>query len=224
MSEKQAHITVLIGSPKGIEKSASARLAQVMANVLESANWSSQWVHTHQVIRSEEAWESLIASMVRSDVILLAAPLYVDGLPAPVIETLHRLSQAKGALAREGTPPRMLALLNCGFVESEQNATAQAMVRLFCEDIGFQWSGEVSIGAGGMINKRIRSALELAAEGLRDDILIPDAVYALTRKPSMKPWLYILGGNFMWRRQAKANGLTPKQLAARPYEDVSRSG
>lgn len=224
MSEHQAHITVLIGSPKGIEKSASTRLAKVITTGLEAANWISEWFHTHQVLRADETWESLITSMARSDVILLAAPLYVDSLPAPVIETLHRLSQAKSAFVRDGLPPRMVSLLNCGFVESEQNITAQSMVCLFCEGMGFQWSGGISVGAGGMINKRIRGALETASNALRDDILIPDSVDVLTRKPIMKPWLYVMGGNLMWKRQAKANGLDPKQLNARPYEDTSRSG
>jgi len=224
MSEHQAHITVLIGSPKGIEKSASARLAKVLTTGLEAANWTSEWFHTHHVLRADETWESMISSMARSEIILLAAPLYVDSLPAPVIETLHRLSQGKNALVREGLPPRMVSLLNCGFVESEQNITAQSMVRLFSENMGFQWAGGISVGAGGMVNKRIREALEMASNALRDDILIPDAVDVLTRKPIMKPWLYVMGGNFMWKRQAKANGLDPKQLNARPYEDVSRSG
>jgi len=218
MNEHQAHITVLIGSPKGIEKSASARLTKVITTGLEAANWTSEWFHAHHVLRADEAWESLIASMARSDVILLAAPLYVDSLPAPVIETLHRLSQAKSMLASGGLPPRMVSLLNCGFVEAHQNTTAQSMVCLFSENMGFQWAGGISIGAGGMINKRIREALEMASNALRDDILIPDAVDVLTRKPIMKPWLYVIGGNFMWKRQAKANGLEPEDLRARPYE------
>lgn len=221
MSERQAHITVLIGSPKGIEKSTSARLARIITEGLERAKWTSEWFHTHRVVRSEQAWKDLVASMERSDVILLAAPLYVDSLPAPVIETLHCLSETHSLPDSGNTPPRMLSLLNCGFVEPEQNCTAQAMVALFCEGMGFQWAGGISVGAGGMINKRIRSALELAAEGLRDDVLIPDAVEVLTRAPIMKPWMYVLGGNFMWKRQAKANGLHSKQLKARPYANLS---
>ncbi|MCK5828186.1 NAD(P)H dehydrogenase, partial [Candidatus Bipolaricaulota bacterium] len=66
--------------------------------------------------------------------------------------------------------------------------------------------------------KRVREALQLTAAALRDDVLIPDVVEVLTRAPIMKPWMYVLGGNFMWKRQAKANGLQPKQLKARPYE------
>lgn len=221
MNERQEHITVLIGSPKGIEKSTSARLAKIITAGLETARWTTEWFHAHHVLRSDEAWEGLLASMARSDVILFAAPLYVDSLPAPVIETFYRLTQAKSKLVRDGLPPRMVSLLNCGFVEGHQNATAQSMVRLFSEAMGFQWSGDISVGAGGMINKRIRDALEFASNALRDDILIPDAVEVLTRKPIMKPWMYVLGGNMMWKRQAKANGLDPKELQARPCEQSS---
>jgi len=223
MSEKQAHITVLIGSPKGIEKSTSGRLAREITAELETANWTSEWFHAHHVLKADEAWESLIASMARSNVILLAAPLYVDSLPAPVIETLHCLSQAKSALAREDTPPRFLALLNCGFVEPGHNQFAQLMLQSFCERMGFQWADGISLGGGGMTKKRVREALQLTAAALRDDVLIPNAVEVLTRAPIMKPWMYVLGGNIMWKRQAKANGLQHKQLKARPYE-LPRAG
>lgn len=217
MNERQSHVVVLIGSPRGVEKSSSAKLARVITSGLESAKWSCEWFHTHHVLQSQEDWDAMVASMSRADVILLAAPLYVDGLPAPVIETLHRLLEAKSMLVSEGNPPRMVSLLNCGFVESKQNITAQSMVHLFCESMGFQWAGGISVGAGGMINKRIREALETASNALRDDILIPNAVEVLTRKPIINPWLYALGGSFMWRRWAKANGVRD-QLKAQPYK------
>ena len=217
MNEKQAHVVVLIGSPKGVEKSGSARLAREITNGLESAQWSCEWVHMHRVLQSQDGWDAMVVSMARADVILLAAPLYIDSLPAPVIETLHRLSKAKSSLIPSGDPPRFVALLNCGFVESGHNRYAQLMLRLFCEDMGFQWAGGISLGAGGAVTKRLRAALKQVSEALRDDILIPDTVDKTTNKPIMKPWLYVLGGNFMWRRQAKANGVRD-QLKAQPYK------
>ncbi len=217
MNERQSHVVVLIGSPRGVEKSSSAKLARVIASGLESAKWSCEWFHTHRVLQSQKDWDAMVASMSRADVILLAAPLYVDGLPAPVIETLHRLLEAKSVLVSGGNPPRMLALLNCGFIEAEQNYTAQMMVRVFSDNMGFQWAGGISLGAGGTMTKRIRAALEMVSTALRDDILIPDAVEVLTCKPIMKPWLYALGGSFMWRRWAKANGVRD-QLKAQPYK------
>jgi len=75
----------------------------------------------------------------------------------------------------------------------------------------------ISLGAGGAVTKRLRAALKQVSEALRDDVLIPDAVDIATNKPIMKPWLYVLGGNFMWRRQAKANGVRD-QLKAQPYK------
>lgn len=155
--------------------------------------------------------------MARADVILLATPLYVDSLPAPVIETLYRLSQGKNLRVLDGDPPRFLALLNCGFVEPHHNRYAQLMLETFCKKVGFEWAGGISLGAGGMMTKRIREALRSVAEALRADILISDSVSRATSTPVMKPWLYILGGNFMWRRQAKANGVRD-QLKAQPYK------
>lgn len=219
MNESQSHVVVLIGSPKGVEKSSSAKLARAITNGLESAKWACEWFHTHRVLQSQEDWEAMVVSMSRADVILLAAPLYVDGLPAPVIETLHRLLDARNMIVSEEDPPRMLSLLNCGFVEAEQNHTAQMMVRIFSDDMGFQWSGGISLGAGGTMTKRIRAALEMVSEALRDDVLIPDAVAITTTAPIMRPWLYVLGGNFMWRRRAKANGVRD-QLKAQPYKRI----
>ncbi len=218
MTATHEQITILVGSPKGTERSASARLAKIAIEPLISAGWTSEWYHVHQVLRSDDLWRDLLSSIARSDVVLLTAPLYVDSLPAPVIEILHRLTKQQNGVRRDGLPQKLLSLLNCGFVEAHQNDTAQSMIQLFCERMRFEWSGGISIGSGGMVNKRIRRALTLAGEALRDDILIPDSVNALTSKLMMKPWLYVLGGNVMWRRQAKANGLDPKQLAARPDE------
>jgi len=177
VNEKQAHVVVLIGSPKGVEKSGSARLAREITNGLESAQWSCEWAHTHRVLQSQDGWDAMVASMARADVMLL----------------------------------------NCGFVESGHNRYAQLMLRLFCEEMGFQWAGGISLGAGGTVTKRLRAALKQVSESLRDDVLIPDAVDIATNKPIMKPWLYVLGGNFMWRRQGKANGVRD-QLKAQPYK------
>jgi len=223
MTATQERVTILVGSPKGTERSASAQLAKMAIEPLISAGWTSEWFHIHHALRSDDMWNELLSSIARADVVLLAAPLYVDSLPAPVIEVLYRLTQSEDTVRRDGLPQKLLSLLNCGFVEPQQNATAQSMVQLFSERMRFEWSGGISVGAGGMVNKRVRRALTLAGEALRDDILIPDSVHALTSKPMMKPWLYVLGGNIMWRRQAKANGLDPKQLAARPDEDPNTS-
>lgn len=63
--------------------------------------------------------------------LLLVFPLYVDGIPATLLEFLK-------ALERE--PPRekptISLLINCGFLEPEQNDTAVEILRLFCDRPG----------------------------------------------------------------------------------------
>ena len=43
----------------------------------------------------------------------------------------------------------------------------------------------------------------------------------MTRKPIMPPWLYVLGGNIMWKRWAAKNG-AKERLRDRPYARTDR--
>ena len=221
MNHDRAQMAVVIGSPRGPEASSSARLARVIAEKLEAAHWGCEWFHAHRAAGSQDAWADMLASVAKVDLILIASPLYVDGLPAPLVQVLSRLRDERDALQRDGNPPRLLGLMNCGFVEPDQNQCAQLMLRAFSDEMGFQWAGGLSLGMGGRLTKPLRIALDRVAESLREDILIPDSVATAMTTPVLRPWLYVLGGNAMWGRLAKANGLSRKSLGARPYEGLA---
>lgn len=78
--------------------------------------------------------------------LLLAFPLYVDGLPAPLMEFLKELRRHD--LARK---PAIHVLINCGFLEPEQNQVAVDMVRLFCAQNGFAFGSVLQVGSGEAI-------------------------------------------------------------------------
>ena len=67
------------------------------------------------------------------------------------------------------------------------------------------------------MNRKVRNAFELVVKALREDILVPESVYELMKGRVIPRSLYILGGNMMWKRQAKANGVRD-QLKAQPYK------
>ena len=78
--------------------------------------------------------------------LLLVFPLYVDGVPAVLLPFLKTLA------AWDGTPrPRVHVLVNCGFLEPEQNQVAVKMVRFFCKRYGFPWGMTLRIGSGEAI-------------------------------------------------------------------------
>ena len=204
---------VLIGSPKGLEGSSSARLARILAGRLEADGWSVDWAWLY---RFEE--ERLLPAISSSDLVILSSPLYVDSLPAPVIRFMETAVDRFGAGPHRERPPRFVAVLNCGFLEPEQNATAERICRRFAHRARFEWYGAISLGCAGLIRKRIDRALKMAAGVLSEGFPVPPAVKRLTKRPVMPRLLYIIGGNLIWRRIARKNGLRKGDLLAQPYE------
>jgi len=216
MIESNERILLLVGSPKGLENGSSSRLGRWVVDGLEGRGWLSESIHLHQAVVSEEGMGQLLAAIKRADVVLLAAPLYVDSLPAPVIRVLERIAAERRPEDVERVA-RFVTILNCGFVEPYQNETCQRLLRRFADRAGFEWVYGVSLGAAGQTPKRVRKALDIVIEALDLELLVSDEVRQLTAKPIIPSWLYVFGGNAMWKRQAKQNG-TKAKLRARPCD------
>ena len=218
MNDARESVLLLVGSPKGLERSHSARLGRLIASRLEERGWNSESIHLHAAVQAVEGRRELFEAIDRADLVLFAAPLYVDSLPAPAIRALELVAEHRRSSDVEQVP-RFVSIVNCGFVEPSQNDTCQRILRRFADRAAFNWLTGVSLGGGGQIPKRIRQALEILVEALDLGILVPHEVERLTRKPWMPSWLYVIGGNVMWKRMADRNGVKD-QLRARPYDRV----
>jgi hypothetical protein len=216
VSDASERVLLLAGSPKGLEKSNSARLGRVIVNGLEERGWTSESIHLHAAVAKEEGRRELFEAVGRADVVLFAAPLYVDSLPAPAIRALELIAAHRRA--RDVTRmPRFVSIITCGFVEPSQNDTCQRILQRFVGQIGFEWVAEVSLGGSGRISKRIQRAFDILIEALDLEILFPGEVEWTMRKPLMPGWLYVLGGNIGWKRLADKNGVKDR-LRAQPYK------
>ena len=216
MSDAGEQVLLLVGSPQGLEKSSSARLGHLVVDGLEERGWSSESVHLHAVVKSEEGRRELFEAIDRANVVLFAAPLYVDSLPAPAIRALELIAAHRTASDIKRVP-RFVSIIHCGFVEPSQNDTCQRILLRFADRARFDSVAGVSLGGGGRIPKRVRSAFDILVEALDLEILVPEEVQRLTRKPMMPGWLYVIGGNVGWKRLADKNGVKD-QLRAQPYK------
>lgn len=216
MSDASERILLLVGSPKGPEKSNSARLGRLVVDGLEERGWSSESIHLHAAVKSEEGQRELFEAVARANVVLFTAPLYVDSLPAPAIRALELIVAHRGS-GHAKRVPRFVSIINCGFVEPSQNDTCQRILQRFANRAGFERVAGVSLGGSGRASKRVRQAFDILVEALDLEILVPDEVERLTWKPSMPGWLYVIGGNVMWKRLADKNGVKD-QLRAQPYK------
>jgi len=216
---------LLVGSPK-TRKSTSNSLGGYLFEGLSERSIQTETIYLHTVLRNAQKMQALLDAIDAADLVTLVFPLYVDSLPAPVIEALERIA----AHRQKRDPSRQqlfTAIANCGFPEAHHCATALAICETFARQAGFEWAGSLALGGGQMLNGtplveaggmaiRIRKSLEDAAEGLAQEQAIPKAAQDMMATPVIPHWAYRLTGGLGWIRTAKGYGAL-MSLRRRPY-------
>lgn len=201
---------LLVGSPRGVEKSTSGRLGRGFLDALEKRGLETERLHVHEAVRSPDRLEIALAAVAAADLVVLSLPLYVDSFPAPVIAFLEQVARRGAGRGRV----QFAMIIQCGFPEREQNETATAIAERFAFDVGWTWLGALTLGGLETYGGSATQALERVAQAIAEGREVPPVFL----KKAMPAWLYRIGGNVMWRREAKTNGVAGK-LRARPYED-----
>ena len=149
----------------------------------------------------------------KSDLIILAFPLYVDSLHSQVIKTLELIAEhQKGK--RNLNKKSLVAISNSGFPEAKQNHIALEVCRIFAKEVGFTWAGGLAMGGGGMISGRPLEevggaarnqikALQISADALAKGEAIPERAVVLMAKLGIPRWMYTWMGNHGWKKEAK---------------------
>lgn len=229
MTMKPKKAVLLIGSPKG-KNSASMALGGSLLAALASHGIASETQIIRRAIEAEEKAAAMLAAVDRADVLILAFPLYVDHLPAPVIWALERISERRKENSST-SQPWLVALIQSGLGETHHNQPAVEIMHRFADLAGFRWAGGLAMGMGGAVvgrkhgdrNGMLRHAfrgIDLAAAELAEDRPIPDEAVTLLGRKIMPRWLYVIMGNFGWKWQARKHAKTKGaeiDLYARPY-------
>lgn len=217
---------LLVGSPR-TRTSTSFSLGSYLFSRLEAHQVLIKTHFIYTTLHSKEKMAALLEAVDCADLIVLAFPLYVDSLPAPVIETLEKMAAYRGD---NPIRSRFAAIANCGFPEPNHNDNALAICAAFSQKAGFDWVGSLALGAGeGIIHGTeltemggqavpFKKALDQAAEALIRGESIPLSALRLWDKPFIPAWLYRLMGNIGWKKQARKFG-AENTLLQRPYVD-----
>ena len=214
---------LLVGSPR-TRKSTSQVLGGYLYEQLQAWSIQVKTIYPHTVLRSAAKTRELLDAVEEADLVTLASPLYVDSLPAPVIDTLERIAAHRRG--RHGRPQLFAAIVNCGFPEVVHNATALAISETFAKQAGFEWAGSLALGGGGALNGApltgrrtapLRRALEMAANTLAEGRPIPTAAQELFDAWKISQLAYRLVGNVGWYFTARPYGAW-RSLKQRPYE------
>ena len=154
-------VIFLNGSPKKRKAVTEKLINKVKENLNNRVE--SETVYIYETEFSEELFEMIDGA----DAAVMAQPLYVDCLPARVLEFM----KAYGDFAknREPSGTGLYFIINCGFMENRQNDTAIRILELYAEKTGFDFRGGVSVGSGAIIlNTNKKDRLETMLKNLAE--------------------------------------------------------
>ena len=222
---KNANILLLVGSPKSAS-STSNSLGDYLISHLEQLDLSVDKEYIYKLVRKKEGQKKLLTKVEEADMIILAFPLYIDCLPAGVIEALELIADRRKS-KKDRKKQRFAIIINCGFPETQHNNTAIAICKIFAREVGFEWKGALSLGMGGAIGGRsledrggmvrnVIKGLDLAVQALAEGEDIPEEATELFGKKIIPISLYTKVGNMGWNRQAKKYGVR-KKIEDQPY-------
>jgi hypothetical protein len=221
---------LLVGSAKPAGESTSEALGGFLAQRLQERGIATTTMHVAHALRTEERTAALLTAVDAAGVVILAFPLYVDGLPYLVTRALERIAAHRRAQPPP-PPAAFLAIANCGFPEAAHNAVALSICREFAEEAGFAWAGGLALGQGGAISGRplaqgngmahnVVDALDRTAAALAAGEPAPEEAVALMARPFIPATVYMLMGDFGWLMLAGRNRALTR-LAARPFDTRS---
>lgn len=215
---------LLVGSPKQ-ERSTSYSLLSYLDKHLKEHGIETKTDFVIRILHEADGIDRTVASITDSDFVILAAPLYVDLLPAPVIKMMEKIAEKRTSASEH--QPLLIAIINSGFPESHQNKIAIEFCNMFANKVGFRWGGGLPFGGGAAINgepleqagpraRFARPAMEILAKSLADGNGVPEKAIELISKPIIPKMLYARVANSSWVAQAREYG-AHKQLDATPY-------
>jgi multimeric flavodoxin WrbA len=208
--DRAPHAVVWVGSAKPPGTSASENLGAALAGMLETHGWTSEVVHARRVAKlGRGRADKLVEAFQRADLVILATPVYVDTLPALVLEGLSDLrGQGLGTAS-------LLPIVQCGFPELLHTETALASLAMAAGRLGLSWAGHLALGGGGIAQRAIEpygplaaqhDALTQAAAALADGRAIDEATRARFAEPYLSERTYRLAGHTGWFAQAWKHG------------------
>lgn len=211
-------ISTLNGSPKASDSNSEMNLS-VIEERLDKENIIKRHTINKKLLSKDEVRE-----IVLSDVLIIAFPLYIDGIPSHLLEQMIILEKAYQVQEHKKTVVYVVA--NNGFYEGDQNEYALQMVENFCLRAGICWGQGIGIGAGEMIGQLCKEKMPVnkgplksygkAIESLVSNIKNQTCGEKIYTYPNFPVFLFKLIAHYhQWDGNAKKNGISKRQMRKR---------
>ncbi len=185
-------------------------LGEALLDRLARLGWQRRTLAVTGLMESQEGRARLSGEFLGADLTVLAAPVYVDAPPAPVVRAMEFLAEEPGQGSRGR---RFAAVFACGFPESFHTGVCLDACRLFAREAGLEWAGGLGVGGGGALGhgplesrgrmaRKVIRALDLAAEALDRGGSVPEEAVRLAGEPLIPHRLYLFLAEAGWLARA----------------------
>lgn len=157
--------------------------------------------------------KELCEKMSQYSDVLFVFPLYADGLPVTLLNFLKSLEDNLPA-----NKPTISIIVNCGFIEWQQNNVAIKIMKLFAKENGFKVGSTLSIGGGeAILNTPFKLIVDLKMKKLAKAIFSCEHKNLAVTMPLSKK-MYIAASTKYWIRYGERNGITEEQMRTNEIE------
>lgn len=155
--------------------------------------------------------------------VVLAFPLYVDGIPAHLLSCLVQMEEAQ---IEKRQPASVYGIVNCGFYEGIQAEPALEVLQNWCMKAGFLWAGGIGVGGGGSLEKMPdvkpghgpKAPIEKELEKLAEKISKKENYESQYISVAFPRFLYKMAAQMGWRQLIRGNGGKARDLGKKPME------
>ena len=149
----------------------------------------------------------LIAEMEKYSDVIIVFPLYADSLPVGLLNFLKNLENNLPAQR-----PVISILINCGFLEYEQNSVAVSMIRYFCRRNNFPIGSTLMLGGGeAILGTPFRNIAVRAIKRLSESVNKGNYKDITATMPLPK-WLFKMAARSYWINYGKKFGVSEKEM------------
>lgn len=164
--------------------------------------------------KSSSNHTELISQMSNYTDILLVFPLYADSLLVGLLNFLKHLE--------ENPPlhkPTISILINCGFLEYEQNDVAIRILKYFCRKNNYHVGSALMLGScEAILNTPFRFIAKKAIKRLSESVYKQKYREIKATMPLNK-WWFKMAANIYWTRYGKKFGITKKEMQTLEIEN-----
>ena len=160
-----------------------------------------------------DSFNDIIDSIIKTNTIVLAFPLYVDSPNSLTLKLLDYIYDNNIDLSNK----KLYVIINCGYREGIHNITALNITKNWANKVKIEYTGSILIGAGEIVGKEEYSYITSIATNklkkfskcIKDNKNSKDIITTIDLLTNR---IYCMFANHSWTKKGKINNLTKDDL------------